>query len=126
MLYVAMCRCAGVPARWQSGWQTKRVDRNMHDWSEIYVEPWGWLPVDPSVGLLKSDDPRIREFLFGHTDAYRMIVNADYGRALWPAKRSLRSEPLDFQRGEVEVDGKNLYFDQWDWDIEIKWLDEGP
>jgi hypothetical protein len=32
---------------------------------------------------------------------------------------SLRSEPADFQRGEVEVDGRNLYFDEWDWDFQL-------
>jgi hypothetical protein len=126
MTFVAMCRAAGIPARWQSGWQTRRSGVGMHDWAEFYVAPWGWLPADPSYGFQASDDPRVRDFYFGHFDAYRLIVNSDYGRPLWPAKRSVRSEPLDFQRGEVEVDGKNLYFDRWDYTIDLKWLDEGP
>jgi transglutaminase-like putative cysteine protease len=58
MLFITMCRIAGVPARWQSGWETKPVDWNMHDWTEVYIEPWGWLPCDPSYGLQKSDDRR--------------------------------------------------------------------
>jgi transglutaminase-like putative cysteine protease len=126
MIFIAMCRSAGIPARGQSGWETKRLNNSMHDWSEIHLEPWGWLPVDASYGLQESDDPRVREFYLGHTDSYRLIINTDYGKALWPAKHSVRSEPLDFQRGEVELDGKNLYFSHWDWDMEIKWLDEGP
>lgn len=126
MLFISMCRLAGIPARWQSGWQTRRDGTNMHDWAEFYVEPWGWLPADPSYGLRESADPRVREFYLGHLDSYRMIVNADYGKALWPAKHSLRSEPVDFQRGELEVDGKNLYFPHWDYDFDIAWLDEGP
>ncbi|HEX5243266.1 MAG TPA: transglutaminase domain-containing protein [Tepidisphaeraceae bacterium] len=125
MLFMTLCRCTGIPARWQTGWETKRVGWDMHDWCEIYVEPWGWLPVDASYGLRPSDDPKIREFYFGHQDSYRMIVNRDYGSPLVPPKASLRSEPLDFQRGEVEIDGKNLYFPFWDYDIEIEWLDEG-
>ena len=52
-----------------------------------------------------------------HLDAYRLIVNLDYGSPLHPPKRTLRSEPLDFQRGEVEIDGRNLYYDEWDWDF---------
>src|SRR5438132_916453 len=32
--FITLCRAAGVPARWQSGWETKPVDWNMHDWSE--------------------------------------------------------------------------------------------
>jgi transglutaminase-like putative cysteine protease len=123
MLFVAMCRAAGVPARWQSGWETKRDSDSMHDWAEFYVEPWGWLPADPSYGVQKaSDDPRVRDFYIGHQDSYRMIVSLDYGRELIPAKKSFRSEPADFQRGEVEIDGRNLYFDGWEWDITIHWL----
>ena len=91
----------------------------MHDWSEIHVEPWGWIPVDPSNGRQKSDDPAIRDFYFGHTDSHRLIASLDYGRELSPAKPSFRSEPLDFQRGEVELDGRNLYFDEWDYEIEF-------
>lgn len=119
-LFITMCRAAGVPARWQSGWETKVVGWTMHDWAEFYVAPWGWLPADQSYGVQKaSSDPKIRDFYIGHQDAYRMIVNLDYGQPLQPPKRSLRSEPADFQRGEVEIDGKNLYFDQWDYHIEI-------
>jgi transglutaminase-like putative cysteine protease len=122
-LFITMCRAAGIPARFQSGWQTKpNGDHNMHDWVEIYIAPWGWLPCDPSYGLQKGDDPAVREFYFGHQDSYRMIVNLDYGGVLWPTKRSLRSEPADFQRGEVELDGRNLYFDEFDYDFEVTHL----
>lgn len=121
-LFITMCRAAGVPARWQSGWETKPVGNSMHDWAEFYVAPWGWLPADPSYGLQKeSDDPKVRDFYIGHLDSYRTIVNLDYGRELQPPKPSLRSEPADFQRGEVEIDGKNVYFDQWDYKIEFDW-----
>ena len=120
-LFITMCRAAGIPARWQSGWETKPVNWNMHDWAEFYVEPWGWLPADPSYGLQKSDRADVREFYFGHQDSYRLIVNLDYGSPLVPAKNSLRSEPADFQRGEVELDGRNLYFNQWDYDIQFQW-----
>jgi len=125
MLFITMCRIAGVPARWQSGWETKPVDWNMHDWAEVYIEPWGWLPCDVSYGLQKSDDLKIREFYIGHQDSYRMIVNTDYGQELVPAKQSIRSEPADFQRGEVEIDGRNLYFDEWDYEFKFEQTELG-
>jgi transglutaminase-like putative cysteine protease len=118
---ITLCRAAGIPARWQSGWTTDpSTGGNMHDWTEIWLdECGGWIPVDPSYGKKKSDDPhfkdRVRDFYFGGLDRYRLIVNTDYGRPLVPAKASLRSEPLDFQRGEVELDRRNLYFDEWDY-----------
>jgi hypothetical protein len=124
-LFITMCRIAGVPARWQSGWESKPVGWTMHDWSEVYIAPWGWLPCDASYGVQKSDDPRIADFYIGHQDSYRMIVNLDYGRDLYPPKASLRSEPADFQRGEVEVDGRNLYFDEWDYQMTFE-RDPGP
>lgn len=114
MSFITLCRAAGIPARWQSGWESLPGRENMHDWAEFYVAPWGWLPADPSYGLLNHDDPNVREFYFGHLDSYRMIVNLGFARPLDPPKHSFRSEPNDFQRGEIEIDGVNLYFDEWD------------
>ncbi len=124
-VFVTLCRIAGVPARWQSGWETKPSSWGMHDWAEIYIAPWGWLPADASYGVQKSNDPRIADFYCGHQDSYRMIVSRDWGRDLVPPKQSLRSEPADFQRGEVEVDGKNLYYDQWEYVMKVV-RDPGP
>ena len=113
-VFVTMCRIAGIPARWQSGFQTRPdVGIGMHDWAEIHVAPWGWIPADASYGIQAADDPRIADFFCGGRDSHRLIVNLDWGRELCPPVVALRSEPADFQRGEVEVDGRNLYFDGW-------------
>ena len=58
----------------------------------------------------------------GGIDSWRMVVNTDYGMPLVPAKRYPRSETVDFQRGEVEWEGGNLYFTQWNYDMEIEYL----
>jgi hypothetical protein len=119
-VFITLCRIAGIPARWQSGYETRPGNVwGMHDWSEIYIAPWGWLPCDASYGVKKSDDPRIADFYCGHQDSYRMIINLDWGRELYPPKKSPRSDPSDFQRGEVEIDGKNIYYDQWSYKMEI-------
>ena len=72
--------------------------------------------------MQKSDDPRIRDFYIGHQDSYRMIGNLDYGAPLHPPKISMRSEPADFQVGEIEIDGRNLFYDEWSYDMKIEWL----
>jgi hypothetical protein len=62
---------------------------------------------------LLAADPTTADFFCGGRDSYRLIVNLDWGRELCPPFPGLRSEPADFQRGEVEVDGRPLYFDAW-------------
>ena len=48
-----------------------------------------------------------------------MVVNSDFGESFSPVKKWPRSETVDFQRGEVEWQGGNLYFDKWSWDLEV-------
>ncbi|MDZ7375508.1 MAG: transglutaminase domain-containing protein, partial [candidate division KSB1 bacterium] len=122
IFFMTLCRMNGIPTRWQSGWTTDLDYHGMHDWGEIYFEPYGWLPVDSDVGLLDSSNESERWFYLGGMDAYRLIINDDYAQHLYPAKIHFRSETLDFQRGEVEWEGGNLYFDQWDWDYEVELL----
>ena len=119
LLFISLCRVCGVPAKWQSGWSLRPARENMHDWAQFYVEPYGWLYADASRGLMNSDDPDVKWFNFGNFDTFRMIVNTNYGDDLIPPKKHFRSEPVDFQRGEVEWNGGNLYFDRWDWDFEV-------
>lgn len=114
MWLITALRLNGIPARWQSGWQVSPTAFDtMHDWLEAYIAPWGWVPMDPTHGWLESDDAALREFYFGGVDGYRIAFNDDWGRSFTPARRHPRSEPVDAQRGEVEWDGGNLYFDQW-------------
>lgn len=114
LLYIAMCRYKGIPARWQSGFMLHPGYDNLHDWCEIYIEGMGWIPVDPSFGVQtwgKTDAERY--FYFGGIDAYRLIVNTDWGAEFIPQKQFERSETVDFQRGECETENENLYFDRW-------------
>jgi hypothetical protein len=53
-----------------------------------------------------------------------LIVNDDIGAPLIPAKKFFRSEPWDFQRGELEWQGGNLYFDQWRYKMEVEYSAE--
>jgi transglutaminase-like putative cysteine protease len=122
LLFITLARYNGIPAKWQSGWYIFPDDTNMHDWAEIFYEGAGWVPVDQSFGLIDSDDEEIKWFYTQGIDPFRLIINDDYGRELNPPKKFLRSETVDFQRGELEWSGGNLYFDQWDYKIEVKAL----
>jgi len=119
LLFMAMARYRGIPVRWQSGWMLHPGEENLHDWCEVYYEGVGWVPLDMSFGLQESEDERIRNFYISGIDAYRLIVNDGIGASFYPAKRFLRSEPWDFQRGEVEWKGGNLYFNQWSYSLSV-------
>lgn len=122
LLLMTLARSQGIPVKWQSGWMLHPHEVNLHDWCEVYYEGVGWVPLDQSFGLQALPDEKVRNFYRSGIDSYRLIVNDDYGRKLVPVKKFPRSEPYDFQRGELEWEGGNLYFDQWSWDIEVKYL----
>ena len=120
-LFMSMLRYKGIPVRWQSGWKVPPEGKNLHDWCEVYYEGIGWVPADVSYGLQYSNDMATREFFISGIDSYRLIINNDIAGRLYPEKRYLRSEPYDFQRGEVEWTGGNLYFDKWDYEMKIEY-----
>jgi transglutaminase-like putative cysteine protease len=121
LLFMTLVRMNGIPAKWQSGWMMHPPEINLHDWCEIYLEGYGWVPVDQSFGLQKSGDEKVKYFYLGGMDSYRLIVNDDYSMPLYPAKIYPRSETVDFQRGEVEWRGGNLYFDKWDYNMKAEY-----
>ena len=116
-----MARYAGIPAKWESGWMLHPGNKNLHDWAEAYFEGIGWVPVDQSFGRVKGsiDDPDSYYFFTKGLDAYRLIVNDGISGDFYPAKIHPRSETVDFQRGEVEWRGGNLYFGRWKYKMEV-------
>ncbi|MBI9072562.1 MAG: transglutaminase domain-containing protein [Melioribacteraceae bacterium] len=124
LLFITLCRYNGIPAKWQSGWMLHPGNINLHDWGEIYVEGYGWIPVDQSFGITNvKEEEEAQYFFLGGMDAYRLIVNDDYSQPLFPAKVFPRSETIDFQRGEVEWKGGNLYFNKWDYHMDVEYIE---
>jgi transglutaminase-like putative cysteine protease len=123
MLLITLMRMNGIPARWQSGWTFTRGDYDdIHDWAEIYLAPYGWIPVDVTYGRLDSKDQSLKWFYLGGLDNFRIAFNDDYSHDFVPAKRFFRSDTVDSQRGEVEWEGGNLYYDKWNYDFAWKIL----
>lgn len=122
-MLMSMLRYKGIPVRWQSGRKVPPGYKNLHDWCEVYYEGPGWVPVDVSYDLQASEDIKLREFYLSGIDSYRLIINDGVAGSLYPEKKFMRSEPYDFQRGEVEWRGGNLYFDKWDYEMQIEYLD---
>lgn len=129
LLFITLCRWNGIPARWQSGWNTFPGGQDIHDWTEIYLAPYGWIPVDPYMGiwatryartLTPEQQREIRDFYFGGLDQYRVAANSDHSQELSPPKNSFRSDNVDFQRGELEWGNHNIYFDRYSYDLEVR------
>ena len=122
LLFITMCRIAGIPAKWQSGWYTTPYNVTPHDWAQIYIEPYGWIPVDPSKGGINNNKNNFykREFYFGNMDGFRMIANEDFQVDFDPSKKFMRSDPVDNQIGEVETDSENIFPDKFKHKIYIR------
>ncbi len=120
LLYISLMRSLGVPARWESGWMLHPGEVNLHDWAEVYFEGVGWVPVDVSFGRYTgSTDPEVTGFYSHGIDSYRMASNKGVGGKLYPEKKYVRSETVDFQLGEVETSKGNLYYPAWSSDLQV-------
>ncbi len=79
-IYIAMCRAAGLPARYVGSVVIRGDDACMddvfHRWVEIYLPGYGWIPVDPSGG--DSSSPRHQANYFGHL-ANRYLITTESG-----------------------------------------------
>ncbi|MDR2418596.1 MAG: transglutaminase domain-containing protein [Treponema sp.] len=110
ILFITLCRMAGVPARWQSGLSVSEFSTGCHDWAEFYVEPWGWLFADPSFGggALRSGALDRWNYYFGNLDVFRMAANSAICVEFIPPKQHFRADPVDNQTGEVEYENHPL------------------
>jgi transglutaminase-like putative cysteine protease len=131
LLFITLCRLNGIPARWQSGWDTFPGAKDIHDWTEIYLPPYGWIPVDPYMSVFATRYARqltpeqrreLRDFYFGGRGQWRLAANADHCQELQPAKQAVRADDVDFQRGELECRGTNIYFNHYHYELDVNEL----
>jgi transglutaminase-like putative cysteine protease/sugar lactone lactonase YvrE len=64
--FVALCRAAGLPARYQGSVVVRgddaSVDEAFHRWAQVYLPNYGWVPVDANRGDAKSPADQGRGF----------------------------------------------------------------
>lgn len=110
LLFITMCRIAGVPARWQSGLYATPDQIGCHDWAQFYIEPYGWLYADGSFGgaAWRDGDEERWRFYFGNLDPFRIPCNSEFQYPFMPPKRFLRDDPYDNQVGEAEYEHRGL------------------
>ncbi|MGD2093778.1 MAG: transglutaminase domain-containing protein [Phycisphaerales bacterium] len=54
-LFIALCRAKNIPAKFISGY-IRRPDsaRSKHNWAEVYLQKYGWVPFDPTTGDINN------------------------------------------------------------------------
>jgi transglutaminase-like putative cysteine protease len=58
LLFMEICRKAGIASRFVSGYQEGDPDterRQLHAWTEVYIPGGGWRGYDPTHGLVVAD-----------------------------------------------------------------------
>lgn len=115
LLFLTLCRCAGIPAQWQSGLTAEPDFCGGHDWVRFYVEPHGWLYADTSYGVSahRNGYEARRKFYFGNLDPYRMVANSAFAAPFLTGKRHWRADPYDNQVGEIETDSHGLTYEEY-------------
>ena len=67
-VYIAMCRAAGLPARYAGSIVVRNDDASFdevfHRWVEVYLPGYGWIPIDPSRGDKKWPAEQASSFGF--------------------------------------------------------------
>lgn len=116
LLFITLCRCAGIPACWQSGLTAEPDFCGAHDWARFYVAPYGWLYADPSYGVaaVRLENETRRKFYFGNLDAYRMVANNEFQAPFTIDKKHWRADPYDNQVGEMETSDRGLSYAEYD------------
>lgn len=115
LLFMTLCRCAGIPAQWESGLAAEPTFCGAHDWARFYVEPHGWLYADPSYGVaaVRSGSEERRRFYFGNLDPYRMAANRAFQAGFTVEKEHWRADPYDNQLGELETADRGLGYGEY-------------
>lgn len=121
LLFITMCRCAGIPARWQSGWVVMPESCGSHDWAMFYIEPYGWLYADPSFGggAARKENEALRQHYFGNLDPYRMVANSEFQAEFTIPKKHWRADPYDNQSGEIETEDRGLRYSEYEHKKEV-------
>ena len=115
LLFITLCRCAGIPACWQSGLSAEPDFCGGHDWARFYVAPHGWLFADTSygTGAVRLEKEERRKFYFGNLDPFRMVANSEFMAPFTVDKDHWRADPYDNQIGEMETTDRGLCYDEY-------------
>ena len=101
---ISMLRAAGVPARYAGSVVIRGDDASrddvFHRWVEVYIPPFGWLPVDPSGG--DSPSPVDQAKCFGSLENRFLITTIGGGGSKF-LKWNYNSDSSYIAKGAVKI-----------------------
>lgn len=126
LLFITLCRCAGIPCQWQSGFAAEPGFVGGHDWARFYIAPYGWLYADCSygIGAVRLENEDRRKFYFGNLDPYRMVANSAFQAPFTVDKQQWRADPYDNQLGEMETSDHGFNYTEFERSKEILLCEE--
>ncbi|MFC1850186.1 transglutaminase domain-containing protein [candidate division CSSED10-310 bacterium] len=105
--FIALCRAAGLPARYVGGvvvrYDDASLDEYFHRWPEVYLPQYGWIPIDPQAG--DTEKPRERALSIGHLPNKILITTQGGGDSAhigW--SYNTRADYITDPQIQVEVD----------------------
>lgn len=121
ILFITLCRMAGIPAKWESGLYVSEYTQGPHDWAKFYLPTLGWVYADVSFGgsAYRGQNTERWKYYFGNLDVFRLVANDDIQADFAVAKKQLRADPIDNQRGEFESSQQGFRYNQLEWDVTL-------
>ena len=108
-VFIAMCRAAGLPARYAGALVLRKDDASyddvFHRWVEVFLPGYGWVPVDPSRGDKKSEVARADAF--GHLEPAFVITTRGGGGSKYLGWK-YNSDERWVCKGKCEVQVENI------------------
>ena len=97
-LFVAMCRAVNIPSRVIEGYSVEGKELINIVWAEIYLEDFGWVPVNPSI-MYKVGNTRMPYF-----DAFCRIKSGDYiARGIYNLADGERTYTLKLEETKMNI-----------------------
>jgi len=109
--FIALCRAAGLPARYQGSVVVRgddaSVDEAFHRWAQVYLPGYGWVPVDANRGDAKAPADQARGF--GEL-ANRFLITTHGGGGSEYLDWGYNSQARYRTTGQCKIEEENLGF----------------
>jgi sugar lactone lactonase YvrE len=103
--FLALCRAAGIPARFVGSMVVRNDDASwdevFHRWAEIYLPGYGWVPVDANAG--DKEEPFEQARAFGSIENRFLITTAGGGDSDLLGWSYIHKEEWSAENGKTRV-----------------------